>query len=315
MLDATCAPADIKYPTDLGLLNQAREILEEIVDELFRPLIGTMLKPRTDREKARKLYLGVSKQRKASGKVIRKAIKRQLGFVARDLRIIADLIQRTPLTVLSKRQYRQLLIISELYRQQREMWEKKSHVMADRIVSIEQPHVRPIVRGKASANVEFGAKIAASLVDGYVWIETVQWDNFNEATTLQASVEAYRQRFGYYPAVILADKIYRNRDNLKYCKDLGIRMSGPKLGRPSKEGNNAADRKQERADASQRNAIEGKFGEGKRKLGLSRIRARKANSSLTIIATQFLVMNLERWLRALFLLFFKIVQLRSLQFA
>ncbi|MDQ0062897.1 hypothetical protein J2T15_001944 [Paenibacillus harenae] len=152
-------------------------------------------------------------------------------------------------------------------------------------------------------------------MNGYVWIETVQWDNFNEATTLQSSVEAYKDRFGYYPAVILADKIYRNRDNLKYCKELGIRMSGPKLGRPSKEGTTAADRKQEREDAAQRNAIEGKFGEGKRKLGLSRIRARKAENSLTVIATQFLVMNLETWLRTLFLLFFRILGLGVLRFA
>ena len=315
MLDATCAPADIKYPTDLGLLNHAREILEDMIDALHHPHIGLMEKPRTYREKARKSYLGVSKQRKASGKVIRKAIKKQLGFVGRDLRIIEVLIQHTPLTELSKRHYRQLLIISELYRQQREMTEKKTHVIADRIVSIEQPHVRPMVRGKAGSNVEFGAKIAASLVDGYAWIETAQWDSFNEATTLQASVEAYKQRFGYYPAVILADKIYRNRDNLNYCKELGIRLSGPKLGRPSKDQSEVSDRMQERQDAAQRNAIEGKFGEGKRKLGLGRIRARGAETSLTVIAIQFLVMNLERRLRVLFLLFFRMLGFRDLRWA
>ncbi|SDK00658.1 IS5 family transposase, partial [Paenibacillus naphthalenovorans] len=282
MLDATCAPADIKYPTDLGLLNHAREILEDIIDVLHHPLIGQMEKPRTYREQARKEFLSVSKQRKASAKVIRKAVKKQLGYVGRDLRIIEGLMVHTPLTVLSKRQYRQLLVISELYRQQREMMKNKAHTIPDRIVSIEQPHVRPIVRGKAGANVEFGAKIATSLVNGYTWIETVQWDNFNEATTLQASVEAYKQRFGYYPAVILADKIYRNRENLNYCKERGIRLSGPKLGRPSKEQRDADDRKQEKQDAAKRNAIEGKFGEGKRKLGLGRICTRNAHTSLTV---------------------------------
>lgn len=315
MLDATCAPADIKYPTDLGLLNHAREILEDMIDVLHHPLIGKMEKPRTYREKARKSYLGVSKQRKASGKVIRKAIKKQLGYVARDLRIIEALIKHTPLTVLGKRHYRQLLVISELYRQQREMMETKTHAIQDRIVSIEQPHVRPMVRGKAGANVEFGAKIAASLVCGYAWIEIVQWDSFNEATTLQASVESYKQRFGYYPAAILADKIYRNRNNLNYCKELGIRLSGPRLGRPSKEQNHTADRKQGRQDAAQRNAIEGKFGEGKRKLGLGRIRTRGAKTSLTVIALQFLVMNLERRLRVLFLLFFRLLEFRYLRWA
>mgnify|MGYP001167463186 CR=1 FL=1 len=312
MLDATCAPADIKYPTDLGLLNHAREILEDIIDVLHHPHIGQMEKPRTYREQARKAFLGVSKQRKASGKVIRKAVKKQLGYVGRDLRIIEELIKHTPLAALCKRQYRLLLVISELYRQQRDMMENKTHTVPDRIVSIEQPHVRPIVRGKAGANVEFGAKIAASLVDGYAWIETAGWDSFNEATTLQDSVEAYKQRFGYFPAVILADKIYRNRDNLNYCKERGIRLSGPKLGRPSKEQRDADDRKQEKQDAAQRNAIEGKFGEGKRKLGLGRICSRGAHTSLTVIAIQFLVMNLERRLRVLFFSFFRFIAFRPI---
>ncbi len=85
------------------------------------------------------------------------------------------------------------------------MFENKNHTIEDRIVSIDQPHVRPIVRGKAGSQVEFGSKIAASLVDGYAHIEHMQWDNFNEAKTLEASVESYKQRYGYYPEAILAD--------------------------------------------------------------------------------------------------------------
>lgn len=140
----------------------------------------------------------------------------------------------------------------------------------------------------------------------------MQWDNFNEATTLQASVESYKQRFGYYPAVILADKIYRTRDNLKFCKELGIRMSGPKLGRPSKE-TSGVDKKQEYQDATHRNAIEGKFGEGKRKFGLGLIRARRSESSQTVIALQFLIMNLERRLRVLLFHIFKLFGFRNLK--
>jgi hypothetical protein len=245
MLDATCAPADIKYPTDFGLLNHAREILEGIIDVLYEPHIGKREKPRTYRKKAGQAYLGVSKQRKASGKTIRKAVKTQLGYVGRNLRIIETMAEQTTLARLSKRQYRQLLVIAELYRQQREMMQNGTHTVSDRIVSIEQPHVRPIVRGKAGASVEFGAKIAASLVGGYAFIESASWDSFNEATTLQASVETYKQRFGYYPAVILADTIYRNRDNLKYCKEHGIRLSGTRLGRRPKDHGEAENRKQE----------------------------------------------------------------------
>jgi hypothetical protein len=82
--------------------------------------------------------------------------------------------------------------------------------------------------------VEFGAKVAISVVDGFALMEKTSWDSFNEGTTLIESVERYVERFGYYPEAILADKIYRTRENLQYCKDHGIRMSGPKLGRPPK---------------------------------------------------------------------------------
>lgn len=305
ILDATCAPADIKYPTDLGLLNHAREILEDIIDTLHEPHIGTIAKPRTYRNKARQAYLSVSKQRKASRKTIRKAVSKQLSFVKRDLQIIDQQTVETPLTHLSRRQYRRLLIIQELYRQQREMFDEKKHTIPDRIVSIHQPHVRPMVRGKAGSQVEFGAKIAASVVDGYSRIERMEWDNFNEAKTLQDSVESYKQRHGVYPEAILADKLYRNRENLRYCKERGIRLSGPRLGRPPKDGPSKAVLQQEREDASERNQIEGKFGEGKRRFGLGLIRARLANTSQTVIALQFLVMNLERRLRVLFFLIFR----------
>jgi len=64
LVDTTCAPADVAYPTDLNLLNEAREKLEAIIDTLHEPVIGQTAKPRTYREKARKQFLAVSKQRR-----------------------------------------------------------------------------------------------------------------------------------------------------------------------------------------------------------------------------------------------------------
>ncbi|QQE76649.1 IS5 family transposase [Brevibacillus composti] len=302
LLDATCAPADVAYPTDLNLLNEAREKLEEIIDTLHAPQIGCARKPRTYREKARKQFLAVAKQRRASGKVIRRAIGKQLRYVARNLRIIHDLASRQSLTLLSRKQYRDLLVIQELYRQQRMMFEYKTHQIEDRIVSIRQPHIRPIVRGKAKARVEFGAKISVSMVNGYAFLERLSWDGFNEGVTLIQSLEAYKRRFGCYPKAVLADQIYRTRENRAFCKAHGIRLSGPALGRPAQGEEVAKQRRVARQDASKRNAIEGKFGEGKRKYGLGRIRACLAKTSETVIALQLLVMNLERRLRVLFAL-------------
>ncbi len=297
LLDATCAPADIAYPTDLNLLNDAREKLELMIDFLHEPDQGEKKKPRTYREKARREYLSVAKQRKKGAKTWRKAVGRQLRYVERDLRILE--FYRDRLKLLPSWLYRELLVIQELYRQQKEMYAKKNLRIEDRIVSISQPHVRPIVRGKARANVEFGAKLAISVVDGNVRIERLSWDSFNEGLTLQEAVERYRERYGVYPEAVLADKIYRNRVNLKYCREHNIRLSGPPLGRPPKE--EVAERKREaRLDASARNAVEGKFGEGKRKYGLGLIRAKLAKTSETVIALQVLVMNLEKQLRLLY---------------
>src|SRR5699024_4302340 len=199
LLDATCSPADIAYPTDLGLLNEAREKLEHIIDVLHAPHRGKKKKPRTYRQKARKAYLSVAKQRKPKARKMRKAIGKQLGFVERDLKIVSKLKEESHLSLLTKQEYKQLLVISELCRQQRDMYDKRSKRIDDRIVSISQPHVRPIVRGKAKAGTEFGAKVSVSLVNGYSLMENLGWDNYNEGTTLQESAERYKSRFGHYP--------------------------------------------------------------------------------------------------------------------
>ena len=308
MLDATCAPADISYPTDLRLLHEARAKCEDIIDVLHGSSTDKKKKPRTYRQIARKRYLEIVKKRRTSSKQTRKAIGKQLRYVGRNLRIIDRLAteMESGLTGLKTKQYQELLVISELYRQQKQMFDERSRSIPDRIVSLSQPHVRPMVRGKVNARVEFGAKLAISLVNGYARIEKLSWDNFNECTTLQSAVETYRMRVGCYPEVILADKIYRNRENLRYCKERGIRLSRSSLGRPKKE--NQDDKAQTKQDASERNAIEGKFGEGKLSYGLGRIRARLRATSETLIALQLLVMNLERKLRILFLPLFTLLR-------
>ena len=59
------------------------------------------------------------------------------------------------------------------------MYENKENKVENRIVSLTQPHVRPIVRGKAGTPVEFGAKLSASYVNGYVYLYRLSWDNYN----------------------------------------------------------------------------------------------------------------------------------------
>lgn len=318
IIDATCAPADIRHPTDIGLLNEAREKTEEIIDIMFAPLKGAHRKPRTYRLKARRQQLEICKRKKLSKSEIRKAVGRQLRFLGRNLKTIAALCDQGSLTLLSRRQYRDLLVIHELYRQQHWMHENRCHRVSDRIVSISQPHVRPIVRGKASAPTEFGAKLSASLVDGAVLLDRLDWNAFNEGGDLVDQVEAYRRRFGHYPESLHCDKIYRTRENRAFCHEHGIRISGPSLGRPMKKTQeNAANlrnvRRQQRQDEIDRIPIEGKFGQGKRRFGLGRIMAKLSQTSETVMGIIFIVMNLEKWLKNLFfVLVFRLRQVSNL---
>ncbi len=298
IVDATCAPADIAYPTDINLLNESREKAEEIIDTLHSPFIGIDRKPRTYRQVARKRYLNAAKSRSLSKRKLRKAIGSQLRFLRRDFQHIEHLSAQTSLSVLSRRQYRDLLVIQEVYRQQEILYRTRSKRIPERIVSISQPHVRPIVRGKAGKPTEFGAKISASLTSGYVSLDRLSWSPYNESGDLVLQVEAFKDRFGYYPASVHADKIYRNRGNRQYCQKRDIRLSGPPLGRPPKQsGDMAAQKKQHRQDELDRIAIEGKFGQGKRRFSLGRVMAKLASTSETAIAITFLVLNLEKILR------------------
>jgi len=307
ILDATCAPADIHYPTDVSLLNEARVKLDDIIDIVHKTLGKPGKRPRTYRQVARKAFLSIVRNKKPGKKARRKAIGKQLRYVRRNLGAVDRLLAMAgDEHGLSQKHLKALSTIRTVYEQQRHMYTHRTHQINDRIVSISQPHVRPIVRGKATANTEFGAKIAISMVDGYAYVETLSWDAFNEAKTLIESVECYRQRYGHYPEAVQADKIYRNKDNLRYCERHGIRLSGPRLGRPPADKVIQKEQKRlERQDSSERNAVEGKFGQAKRRYGLARIMARLKETAESVIYLQFLVMNLEHKLRVLLFFFLR----------
>jgi IS5 family transposase len=96
------------------------------------------------------------------------------------------------LELLSRRQYRNLLVASEIYRQQQWMWSNNQKRIEHRIVSLTQPHIRPIVRGKSGSPTEFGAKLSVSCVEGYVFLEKISSLNYNESGDFISQVEAYQ---------------------------------------------------------------------------------------------------------------------------
>jgi hypothetical protein len=218
--------------------------------------------------------------------------------------------------MLSRKQYRDLLVISEVVRQQMEMLGNNTRSIPGKLMSIWKPHVRSIARGKAKAMYEYGAKISLSLVGGYATVDRISWDNYNEVEDLKRVVNEYKTRYGFYPEVVCADKIYRSRDNLDFCKDHGIRLSGPKLGRPHGDLKKKRETSRiEQKDERMRIPIEGKFGEGKRCYTLDRLSTKLEETSETSIMISFIVMNLERFGRdrARSFIFVFYYSIRSLQ--
>ena len=259
------------YPQDVSLLNEARENAEKLLDTLHEAADGK--EPRNYRKRAHKDYLKYSRSRKrtpGAAQKTREAIRKQLNYLKRDLDAIdGKLLLGKKLT---ERQTERLNTIRKIYEQQKYMYENRVHSVPDRIVSVSQPFIRPIVRGKAGKPVEFGAKLDISVANGWTRLECCSFDAYNEAGNLQEIAERFREREGHYPARILADKIYRNRDNLAYCKQHGIRLSAPAPGRPRKVV--AADKKQAYLDECERVEVERRFSLAKRKCGMCLITVR-----------------------------------------
>lgn len=298
VLDATAAPADVRYPTDLSLLNECHENVEKLIDSVWGMGEHKGHKNSYSRKQARKKYLCVAKQRKARKKAVKQAISEQLDYVERGLQDIEKQLITLPEDTLSDRQKDRLDTIRKVAKQQREHLENPGASIKDRIVNLRQPHVRPIVRGKAGHPVEFGQKLGFSVVDGFTFIDEQSFNSFNEGVTLIDSAEKYKARFGHYPERILADTIYRNRENRRFCKEHGIRLSGPRLGRPKAEELDA-DREQAYQDSCDRNIVESRNGIAKRRYGLDRILAYLADSAKTEAAFIVLAMNAAHCLRSL----------------
>jgi len=287
LVDATACPQDIAFPTDLGLLNASREKCEEIIDKLYDPALHGAVKPRTYRDKARRTYLNTAKKKNRTRAELKVAIGKQLRFVNRDLKIIDKLLSIYRKDPLTDKEHRYVETIRKVFTQQSYMQRNKTHSVGERIVSIHQPHVRPIVRGKEKTKVEFGSKINVSLVDGFAFLDHLSWDAYNEGGYLMQSIELYKKRHGHYPAEVMADKIYCNRENRRILKEHGIKLLAKPLGRPS-ETNRVEFR------PGERNPIEGKFGQAKVRYGMDRIRARLKDTSESWVAMILVVMNLVR---------------------
>lgn len=288
IVDATACPQDISYPTDIDLLNESRQKADELIDKLCDKL-HIEKRPRTYRNKARKQYLQIAQKKTKKSKEIRIGIKRQLQYLNRNINHINKLLDTIKIIPFNKAEYKYFLVLQTLYAQQRTMYDNKTHSIEHRIVSIHQPHIRPIVRGKAKTNVEFGSKIQLSLMNGYAFLSEFNWEPYNEGQKLELAIDQYKSIYGVYPQEVLADKIYCNRNNRAMLKERGINLKAKPLGRKPAVPIHLS--------PGERNPIEGKFGQAKTRYGLNNIRARLSVTSESWIATIILVLNLVKLAR------------------
>ncbi len=294
-VDATVAPQHIGYPTDTNLLQQARLYSEALIDKLFQGSQLWSKKPRTYRRQAHKEYLAFSKKRRVSVSEIKKQRRKQLQYLRRNLGHIIKMLDQLQAKHEKEnwdaQDWRRFLVLQELYRQQYILHRDARKQIEDRIVNIAQPYVRPIKRGKAGGkDTEFGAKINVSETEGFLKIDQMSFDNFNEGICLQQQVEDFKRLFGYYPELVLADRAYLNRENRNYLKSKGIRHSGAPLGRPPDLS--PQEKQRRKKEQNKRSEIEGKFGQAKSKYGLDKIKTRLIGTSHACIGLIIVGINI-----------------------
>jgi len=141
--------------------------------------------------------------------------------------------------------------------------------------------------------VEFGSKLGLSLFNGYLKADHISWDAYHEAQDLKEQAENYKTLLGFYPEIIMADKLYATNENRKWCTEKGIRLTATPKGKPIQK--TAYQKRKERKEYGRRNHIEGKIGNAKQAYNLNQIKAKlKATSESWIGATIF-VMNLAQF--------------------
>ena len=233
IMDATCGPVNIRFPQDFSLLNEARMDLEYIINRLCRDY--SIKKPRTYVEKLNIEFLKLAKAKKKPDSLIHHVKELELNGIKRNLGYIENFLACNNVE-LQIDEIEKIQIIRAVYAQQKYMHDNKIKRVSNRIVSISLPFIRPISRGKTNKPYEFGPKYDIEVdTDGFVRTIDFSYDSFNESTHFIDVIEKYKKRNGYYPERVLVDQIYRTRKNRDFCKQNGIRISGPSLGRKPKD--------------------------------------------------------------------------------
>jgi transposase, IS5 family len=268
--DATCYESRISYPTPIKLVWDGCNKVYLSYDGLRKKL--RLRATRSNYSKHKTAFLNYQKTRKKTKRAEKKLLKRLLKFLHRLLDLHKDLVNKHKLP-LSSKQNTLLLTITEVYAQQHAKVYGQVAQIKDRIVSLSKPYIRPIVRGKETKAVEFGAKVNKLQVDGISFIEHFSYDAFNEGTRLPNCVQLHRQLFGKCTAHS-ADKIYATNANRSYCHAQKITTNFMPKGRQKQAHVEQSKIMRAALDKERSTRLEGSFGNEKNHYLLQKVNAK-----------------------------------------
>ena len=150
------------------------------------------------------------------------------------------------------------------------------------IVSIDKPYIHPIVRGKETKSVEFGAKVNMIQIDGINFIEHFSFSAFHEGIRLPQCVAKQQKLFRRRVSLLAADSIYATNANRSFCSKRHITTGFVRKGRAGKDEEQL---KLMRSALSKERStrLEGSFGTEKQHYSLQKVKARtKATEILWI---------------------------------
>lgn len=270
MEDATCYETSMRYPTNVKLLWESTEWSYNQLKRICKYLRIRM--PRNKYEEQWNKYNNYSHKRKKTHKETTVRTRSLLYLLSKLMGLLHEIEdQYQDQLDLPKKYYDRIKVIRKVLKQQQEIFETGNNSVPDRIVSISKSYIRPIVRGKETKPVEFGAKVNMIQFDGINFIEHLSFDAFNEGTRLVKSIRYGRGLFGKITH-ISADDIYATNTNRKYTTAAHIVTNFKRKGRAGKyEEQRLVISRELRKERATR--MEGSFGTEKEHYGLKRVRA------------------------------------------
>ena len=276
--DATCYESRIAYPTDIKLLWKCCNELQMLLQRQRKLL--KLRKSRNNYDKHKIQYLSYQKRKKKTKRQEKKLRKKLLKYLLRLITLENELQQKHDNYYVSVGQEKRMQTIVKVYEQQHhKAYGNPKEPIKDRIVSLSKPYIRPIVRGKETKSVEFGAKVNKLQVNGISFIQHFSYDAFNEGTQYQNAIHLQRRLFGKCTHHS-ADAIYATNANRKYSTQNGIVTNFIPKGKQKLQDIESAKIMRGLLNKERGTKLEGSFGNEKNHYLLLKVDGRNAYTEL-----------------------------------